>query len=247
MKKKFLLFAMVAVLVLTMVLLYGCQQTGASVGLSSSQQTGIWVTGEGKVTVAPDVVNIQLGIQSQAKAVADAQTQASQAMNAVMSSLTDNGVAQKDIQTQYYNIQQLTRWDNDTQEQVITGYQVTNLVNAKIRDVAKAGTIIDAATQAGGDLTRVNSIQFSVDDPTVYYDQAREKAMADANDTATQLAKQADVKLGKAIYISETNVSTPRTISVYAKGTAEDASVTTPISAGEMEINLTVQVTYAIR
>jgi uncharacterized protein len=244
MKKRFLLFAVITILVLTTALFYGCQQSGPSAGAYSNQQEGIWVTGEGKVKVIPDVVNIQLGIQTQAKTIADAQAQATKAMNDVMSALTTNGVAEKDIQTQYYNIQQLTKWDNDKQEQIVTGYQVTNMVNAKIREIVKAGTIIDTATQAGGDLTRVNSLQFSVDDPTIYYDQAREKAMADANDTATQLAKLSDVKLGKAIYISETNVLTPQTVPIYKAAT--DSSSSTPISAGELEITINVQVTYAI-
>ena len=87
------------------------------------------------MTVTPDVANLQLGIQAQAMTVADAQSQAVKAMNNTMSALTTNGVAQKDIQTQYYNIQQTTTWDNNKQQQVITGYQVNNYVNVKIRDI----------------------------------------------------------------------------------------------------------------
>jgi uncharacterized protein len=247
MKKRFLLFAVITILVLTTALFYGCQQSQSSAGTYANQQEGIWVTGEGKVKVIPDVVNIQLGIQTQAKTVADAQNQAIKAMNDVKSTLITNGVAEKDIQTQYYNVQQLTRWDNDKQEQVITGYQITNMVNAKIRDIPKTGDILDAVTLAGGDLTRINSIQFSVDDPTVYYDQAREKAMADAKDTATQLANLSGVKLGKPIYISETNVYTPRTVTTYTLKESADSSGSTSISAGELEITINVQVTYAIQ
>ena len=246
MKKKILLLTGVILILLTAGLLYGCQQSGSPAGYSAYQQTGIWVTGEGKVTAVPDIADIQLGIQAQAKTVADAQTQAAKAMNDVMSALTANGVAQKDIQTQYFSIQQLTRWDSDKQEQVVTGYQVNNMVNAKIRAVDKAGAIIDAAAQAGGDLTRVNMIQFSIDDQTVYNDLAREKAMADARDTAKQLADLSGVKLGKPIYISEAGVSTPRTVPVYAKDAVGESS-STSISAGELEITLTVQVAYAIQ
>lgn len=244
MKKRIPIFATIIAFLLAGLLLVSCQQ--ASPVASPNQQQGIWVTGEGKVKVTPDLVNIQLGIQAQSKTVAEAQAQATKAMNDVMSALTGNGIAQKDIQTQYYNIQQLTKWDNDKQEQVIIGYQINNVVSAKIRDIARAGTIIDAVTLAGGDLTRVNSLQFTVDDPTVYYDQAREKAMADAEDTATQLANLSKVKLGKPIYIAESGAPVPQTMPIYAKGAA-DASQSTPISPGELEINLTVQVNYAIR
>ncbi len=246
MKKRLLLFIGVAILLLTALLAVGCQQSGSSPGVLNNQQTGISVTGEGKVTVTPDIANLQLGIQAQAMTVADAQSQAVKAMNNTMSALTTNGIVQKDIQTQYYNIQQTTTWDNNKQQQVITGYQVNNYVNVKIRDISKTGAIIDAVTAAGGDLTRVNSIQFSVDDPTIYTDQTRDKAMADAKDTATQLAKLSGVMLGKPISISESNTSVPQIMPAYAKATANSTALT-PISAGELDITLTVQVVYSIQ
>ena len=244
MKKKLLLvFSGIAVLVLAAVSLVGCQTT-ATPSSVSNPQTGISVTGEGKVTVTPDVANIQLGIQAQGKTVAEAQSQATQAMNDLMAALKANGVAEKDIQTQYYNIQQTTTWDNVKQQQIITGYEVSNVVTVKVRDVTKAGSVIDAVTAAGGDLTRVNSIQFTLSDPTTSIDKAREIAMADANDTATQLAKFAGVKLGKPISISESTSTPP--YPVYAKDVAGSSS-STPISAGTLDITLNVQVLYAIQ
>ena len=244
MKKKFLLlFSGIAILMLAAISLVGCRAAGTPTTVSNPQ-TGISVTGEGKVTVSPDVANIQLGIQAQGKTVADAQSQATKAMNDVMAALKANGVADNDIQTQYYNIQQITTWDNVKQQQIITGYQVSNIVSVKVRDVTKAGSVIDAVTVAGGDLTRVNSIQFSLDDPTTSIDKAREKAMANANDKATQLAKFAGVKLGKPISISESSSTPP--YPVYAKDVAGSSS-STPISAGTLDITLDVQVLYAIQ
>ena len=71
--------------------------------------------------------------------MAEAQTKASEAMNKVMTALTDSGVAEKDIQTQYFNIRQRTKWDRETDEETVVGYQVTNMVVAKIRDIDKVG------------------------------------------------------------------------------------------------------------
>ena len=243
--KKYLLFTMVAVLLLTVVSLYGCQQ--ASPGeASNNQQMGIWVTGTGEVNAAPDAAILQLGIQAQALTVDGAQSQASSAMNDVMSALTSNGVAEKDIQTQYYSIQQVTKWDNTKQESVVVGYQVANMLTVKVRNLTKTGTIIDAVVVAGGDLIRINNIQFTIDNPTDYYDQAREKAMADAKDTATQLAELSNIKLDKPIYISETDgsVSQPTVVRTLS---AADSSASTPISTGELKISLTVQINYAIQ
>jgi uncharacterized protein YggE len=245
MKKKFMLFAVIAAILLVSVLLAGCQASGSTV-VTASQQTGISVSGQGIIYVTPDIVNIQLGIQTQAKTVADAQSQAAAAMNNVMTALTANNVAKADIQTQNYNIQQITTYDNLKQQSVPAGYEVINYVNVKVRDITKAGTIIDAVTTAGGDLTRVNSVQFALNDPTSENNQARDKAMADAKATASQLASDAGVKLGNPISISESEVSPITPIYASAQMAANGAS-STPISPGELEITVSVQVTYAIQ
>jgi hypothetical protein len=230
-------------LVLAVVGLVACSPSTGEVVLTN-QQEGIWVNGQGKVTVAPDVATLQLGIEAQAATVAEAQAQASQAMGRVMIALTKNGVAENDIQTQYFNITKITRWDDKNQQEVVIGYRMTNIVTAKIRTIDKAGAIIDAVAAAGGDLTRIDSISFSVDDPTTYYGQAREKAMADAKAKAEQMAKLGGVTLGKPTYISESSYfPSPTPIRLADK---EASSVETPISPGEMDITITVQVVYAI-
>lgn len=248
MKKNWVL-AVGLVLILAIVGLTGCE---ASVGSSlrelnlNSQQQGIWVSGEGKVMAVPDIATLRLGIVAEEASVAEAQAQAAKAMDEVMTALAENGIAKKDIQTQYFSIQRITRWDSQKQEEVITGYRVTNMVTAKIRDIDKAGAIIDAVAEAGGDLTRIDSISFSVDDPSPYYQEARAEAMADAKAKASQLAELADVTLGKPTYISESYYSPP-VVSRAAYEMKAEAAVETPISPGEMEISISVQVAYAIK
>ncbi len=240
--KKHWLLAISLALVLTTVGLYGCGQT---VSTTPNQQEGIWVTGEGEVSVTPDIANLRLGIEAQTETVNEALSQATEAMNEVMDTLTDNGVAEKDIQTQYFNIRKVTRWDRDKEEEVVIGYRVTNIVTAKIRDIDKAGSIIDAVVEAGGDLTRVDSISFSVDDPTAYHEEARAKAIADAKSKAEQLAELAGVTLGKPTYISEGGIQMPIP-RVMVEEMVQKAAAPTPITPGEMEISLTVQIVYAI-
>ena len=240
------------VLVLAIVGLAGCSPGNAVLGEIkelnlSSQQAGIWVTGQGKVSVVPDIVSLRLGIEAQEASIAEAQTQAAEAMDKVMTALTKNGVAKKDIQTQYFSIRQVTKWDRTKEEETVIGYRVTNMVTAKIRDIDKAGAIIDAIAEAGGDLTRINSISFSVDDPSEYYKEAREKAMADAKAKAEQLAELAGVTLGKPTYISEGIVSPIYPRGVVVMEEVVGAAAPTPISPGETEISLSLQVAYAIR
>ncbi len=251
MKKNWLLAISLA-LVLAIVSLAGCSPGNTVLGEIeelniSSQQEGIWVTGQGKVTAVPDIATLRLGIEAQEASVAAAQSQASEAMDEVMTALTGDGVAEKDIQTQYFSIRQITKWDRDKEEETVIGYRVTNKVTAKIREIDKVGAIIDAVAEAGGDLTRIDSIDFSVDDPSAYYGEARQEAMADAKAKAEQLAELAGVRLGKPTYISE-GISYP----IYPRVMMEMAVpapalvVETPIMPGEMEISLTVQVAYAI-
>jgi len=248
--RKYWLLGVGLALVLAIVGLAGCGAGTATLGEIqelniSSQQVGIWVTGQGKVTAVPDIAILRLGIEAEEASVAEAQTQASEAMEGVMTALTENGVAEQDIQTQYFSIRRITKWDRVKEEEVVTGYRVTNMVTAKIRDIDKAGSIIDAVAKAGGDLTRIDNISFSVDDPSEYYEEARQKAMVDAKAKGEQLAELAGVTLGKPTYICE-GISYP----VYPRGIAVEevmaAAPETAISPGEIEISLTVQVAYAI-
>jgi uncharacterized protein YggE len=165
-----------------------------------------------------------------------------------MAALKDGGVAGKDIQTQSLNIQKVTRWDNDKQQEITIGYRVSNMVTAKIRNVDDAGSVIDAVTAAGGDLTRINSIGFTVDDPKPYQEQARQLAVNDAAAKAMNLADTAGVKLGKPTLISESSyVPSPiiRTDMVAAAAPVP-APVQTPVSPGELEITTNVQIAYDI-
>jgi uncharacterized protein YggE len=219
----------------------GCAR-GGSVTVAPQQQTGIWVTGQGKAMAVPDIAELRLGVEVQADTVAEAQAEASEAMDSVEQALKDNGVAEKDIQTQQFSIYPVTKWISDKDEEEIVGYRVTNIVVAKIREVDKAGAIIDAVAEAGGDFTRIQDISFDVDDKTPYYEQARAKAMEDASNRATQLAELAGVGLGKATYISEGASYYP----VRTADFSEAAATPTPISPGELEITVDVQVIYEI-
>ena len=250
MKKNKWLLVLGLALVVPVLALSGCTAgptTVEAVNLSN-QQEGIWVTGEGKVTVTPDIALLQLGIEAQQATVAEAQVVAAAAMEKVMTALTDSGVAEKDIQTRYFSIYQVTRWDDFKNREIVTGYRVTNRVDAKIRDIDRTGAIIDAVAAAGGDLTRIDNISFSIDEPSRYYGEAREEAIADARAKAEQLAGLAGVSLGKATYVSEgIQVPSPYYPRYEYGAIAPTApAVETSISPGEADIILTVQVAYAI-
>jgi len=226
----------------------GCAQASGqeSMPISLQQNTGVWVTGQGEATAVPDIAMLSLGIEARADTVAEAQAQASEAMDKVMEALKDSGIDEKDIQTQRFSIYPITRWVEHRDKEEIIGYRVTNIVVAKIREVDKAGVIIDAVAEAGGDYTRIQGISFAIDDPEPYYEEARAKAMEDAKKKAEQLADLAGVSLGKPTYVSEGAVYWPPTTRGFYEGGVPVPAPETPISPGELKITVNVQVAYAI-
>lgn len=238
-------------LLAVVVFLAGCgsNQVSGTLKLEGSmygQQDGIWVSGTGKVYAVPDIAELTLGIEAQAATVAEAQAQATAAMNNVVNALKASGVKEEDIQTQYFNITEVTKWNDKEGVPIITGYKVTNTVVAKVKDVAKAGETIDAVVAAGGDYTRINGINFTVEDPNIYYAQAREKAITYAKAKAEQMATLTGVKLGKVTYISESNYM-PSSNYVNTRLEAGAPAIdTTSISPGQLEITTTIQIAYSI-
>jgi uncharacterized protein YggE len=235
-------------LVLSLVGFSACTAGPTTIGAVdlNNQQEGVWVTGQGEVTATPDLATLYLGVEAQADTVAEAQSQAIEAMDNVMAALTDNGVDEDDIQTQYFSIDQVTRWDSDKDEQVVIGYRVTNMVTVKIREIDNVGAVIDAVAEAGGDFIRVSNIAFSVEDPSEYYEEARAEAMADAKEKAEQLADLAGIELGNPTYISEGTIYAPVIYRDAGMPMPVEESASTSISPGELEITLSVQVAYAI-
>lgn len=252
--KKIVLGIIGVVAILGTMLMAGCG-SGATVTpenmnvTMNSQQTGLWVTGEGKISVAPDIAVLTLGIESQEVSVADAQAQASEAMDKVIQAIKNMGIEDKDIQTQYFNINQVTNWKDG--EDYIVGYRVTNTITVKVREVDSAGDIIDAVVAAGGDLTRVNGITFTVDEPADYYVQARELAITHAVAKAEQMSEKAGFELGKITYITESSYNYNISYRNYyamedAAIAAPTVTVSTPVSVGQLEITASVQIAYAI-
>ena len=250
-RKRFIIIGILATVV-PLLVFTGCVAGPAGNGSPESvkvelvnQQQGIWVNGKGEVKAVPDVATVWLGVEAEDITVAAAQEKAAAAMNEVMTALKNSGIADKDISTQQFSIQRITRWDYDREEETVTGYRVSNMVTAKIREIDQAGPVIDAVALAGGDFIRVNNISFSIDDPKAYQEEARALAVADAKAKAENMASLAGVELGKATYISESGGYYP-VIYRDAVMEATPAAAPTPIEPGELTISISVQVAYEI-
>jgi uncharacterized protein len=221
----------------------GCT-ANTNVTLAQSEQTGITVSGTGRVTVVPDIGVLSLGVQATQPTVAAARNEAAKAMDAVRTSLKQNGVDDKDIATAGFNIQPQQDFRSGTPR--ITGYQVNNQVTVKVRQIDALSKTLDSAVAAGHDAVRVNGISFAVDKPERFEGEARDKAVADARTRAEQLAKAAGVKLGRARSVNESfGGRAPTPMRALAGAAVEDA-VPTPLNPGESEITLTVNIVYDV-
>jgi uncharacterized protein YggE len=255
MKNKIIIPIIGTTLLLLVVSLAGCDTFSTSsssssdlkyLGNISQQNTGIWVTGTGKISVVPDIAEINIGVETQAVELTDAQQEAAGAMESIMSALGNYAISEKDITTTSYNIYPVYNYD-DKGVPTLAGYRVNNTVTVKIRNLDNTGAIIDSVTTAGKNATRINSISFSVDSPEKYDKDLRDLAMADAETKAKQLASLGKVKLGKATYITESGGSIPPIIYRMDSNIKESAQgIVTPISTGELEVTLTVEVIYTI-
>ncbi len=223
--------------------------TFAAPQANGTQQAGIWVGGSGRVAVKPDLTLLTLGVEARADTVEQARSDAATAMAAVMAVLTESGIQEQDIRTQYFSIQPEYVWNDSARQQELAGYRVTNTVSVKVRDLESVGTLIDDVANAGGNLVRINNISFSIEDPEQYAAQAREAAAQDAMAKAQQFAQLTGVTLDRLVYIAETSASIPvaRQYDGDAMAFAEAAAAPpTPISGGEMDITIRVQAVFSI-
>jgi len=216
---------------------------------------GIRVSGTGTVSVEPDVAILQVGVEGFAGKVSTARSQASKAMDSVVSVLKKEGVEENDIQTTRFNIyprydyEEVTINGKRIGTQVLTGYTVNNTVKAKIYEIDKVGEIIDKGADAGGDYARINGVDFTVDDLTPYQTEIRKMAVEDAVGKAQEYALLTNVELGPVIELNEMtsgSVHSPYEAD-YGMRMMAAAPPTTSISAGQLEISLTVNTLFAIK
>jgi uncharacterized protein YggE len=203
---------------------------------SSGQALGITVTGVGTVSARPDRADFTFGVETQGKTADEALAANSAAVQKVIQAIKGAGVAGSDIQTQQVSV--YPRYSNDGQ--TIVGFTATNSVTAKIRDVSKAGAVVEAAVKAGAN--QVYGPTFSISNQSTLYKDALDDAFGDARAKAQALAGITGVTLGRVINVVEGGGFIP-----FAGGGEEAApAAEPPVEPGLQDIQATLTVTFAI-
>lgn len=215
----------------------------APVRADDMQGRAIVVTGEGTVSAAPDMAEIAAGVQTRAATARAALDQNNSAMTKVLDALKGAGVADKDMQTTRVNLAPAYESNPNTGARRPNGYQVTNSVTVRVRDLSKLGTLLDTLVSAGAN--NLGGVRFLIAEPQPLMDEARRKAVADATRRAKLLADAAGIHVGKVDRIDETGIQMPRPMFAAADIAMRSSAV--PVASGEQEIHITLNVRFAIQ
>ena len=219
------------------------QRAGAdSATVPADQARTLVATGTARVRGTPDVLTVMLGVSTRGKTVGEALDHNNAAARRVLEVLLDGGVDKKDVQTTNFSIGPIYGDNADDVE----GYQVSNLVVAQLRDLEKAGSLLDKAAQAGGNDVVVRGVSFDIDDTSDLVAAARADAVKRARNQAEQLAAAAGVQLGEVLTISESSQDVGPVLAA-PEAAADRAASSVPIQTGSEELTVHVSVVFSIR
>ena len=231
-------------------LLLAAFTTGAPLAVqaqtSAEPPAVISVTGEARISVPPDLAQVDAGVASEAKTAREASDANNAAMGKVLLALKGAGIEEKDYQTSRLALQPQYSSAKTGSPATIVGYRASNRVTIRLRDVIKVANTIDTLVAAGAN--DIGGINFMVSQASKLLDDAREQAVADARRKAEIYAKAAGVTLGAPLSISEGGIYQPQQTFHFGGGTTfGDRKMPVPIAQGEETLSITVAMTWAIK
>ena len=217
-------------------------QTLASVG-ALSDGTLLNVSAQAEARRVPDVATISAGVVTQAADGNTAMRQNAEQMAKVMAAIKAAGIAEKDIQTSGISLNPQYRYvENEAPS--ITGYQATNTVSLKVRDITKLGKVLDSLASQGAN--QINGPTFQIDQPEPVYDEARLAALKKARDRAETYAKALGLSVRRIVSISEGGGGfrpVPMMAMAAPRGKME---MDTAVSPGETEVSVSLDVVFEL-
>jgi len=251
---------------LTLILIAALFALGAYAHLTLKQASGTYtgnttisVSGEGEVMAKPDIGQFSFAVRAEGKTASEAQVTSAESMNTILAYLSEAGVEEKDIKTQYYYLNPKYRYEERScapnmycppGQQILDGYEVSQDVSVKVRDLEAAGNLISGVGERGA--TNISGLSFTIDDESVLMAEAREMAIADAKEKATELARDLGMRIDRIIGFSENGMYYP----MYDKGYGGEMAmneayrmdaVAPSMPVGENTIMSNVTITFELR
>ena len=210
--------------------------------VTSTDGTLLSVSATGEASRAPDVATASAGVVTQAPDANTAMRANATQMQKVVAAIRAAGVAERDIQTTGISIHPSYR-HVDNEEPRISGYNASNSVNLKVRDIAKLGEVLDALVASGAN--NVNGPSFGIDQPEAVYDEARRKALEQGRARADMYAGTLGLRVRRIVSISEGGrIQGPQPM--YAmRAMAMDAE-STPVAPGENTLTANLEIVFEL-
>lgn len=215
------------------------------IGKADTQERTITLQAEGKVTATPDIAVTTMGMTADGETVAEAQEKNTKVMNTLIERLKDLGVDEKDLQTTNYNIYPQYNYTED-EGRILIGYQVSQSVTVKIRDLSNANQVLALAGEVGAN--SVSGLSFTIDDNDVYKDQARDKALKKISEKAQALSKSLGVKFASIISYNEYENGGIVPFALYeSKSFGIGGGASPTIETGSTDVVMNVSVVFEIQ
>ena len=201
------------------------------------------VSASADVKHAPDVAMVSAGVVTQAADANSAMRANAAQMQKVMAAIRDAGIADKDIQTSGINLNPNYKYA-ENQAPAITGYQASNTVNLKVRDLAKLGKVLDALVASGAN--QVNGPSFEIDQPDAVQDEARRAALGKAQARAEMYAKSLGLQVRRIVSVSEGGGFQPPMPVPMVRMAAMAKDAGTEVSPGENTVSASIDVVFEL-
>ena len=220
-------------------------QTPSATGYAvAADSTLLSVSATAEASRVPDIATISTGVVTQAADANAAMRANAQQMDKVREAIKAAGIADRDVQTSGINLHPQYRYA-ENQPPTITGYQATNTVNVKVRDLTKLGKVLDAFVASGAN--QVNGPSFEIDKPDEAYDEARLAALKKAQARARTYADALGLQVRRIVSVSEGGGSLPRPMPMM-RAMATDAGMAkeTSVSPGETTLSVSIDVVFEL-
>ena len=205
--------------------------------------TRLDISASGEVTRVPDLAIISAGVVTRATTARSALQQAANKMARVRAALKAAGVADRDIQTSNINLNPDYAYENNRPPR-LTGYNASNQVSVKFRDIANAGEILDALVAEGAN--SINGPTLTIDKPEAALDEARSRAIAAGRARADLYARSLGLRVVRVVAISESGGSHPMPPPMMM-ARAESADASTKIDPGEQTLQVNLAMTFELQ
>ena len=207
-------------------------------------ETKITVSGSGETQISADTALVTLGVEARDKDVLAAQQKANGVIAAIRDALTELGIPQDCVNTDYMNIYAVYDYDGDREQ--VMAYCASSSLAIRVTDMDKVGQVIDTAFTAGANT--LNGISFSASDTEAAKAEALKKAVADAKAKAEILAEAAGLKITGTETISEGGTfsydNDASNFTVRAMGKEGAADTATIVQASQLMVSANITIVF---